>query len=222
LLLDAEGALYELVIERLEKSRLTCLLKNIRHDPPARGVSIRLGLALIKIDRFEWCIEKSCELGADEIVPVLTGRCVARAVEDEKGEARLSGKLKRWQAIAREAAEQCERTAVPPVVRPEPLADFLCGRGGGMEALRYICVERSHAAPLAKALASKIYERDLPDAEGIKAISLLVGPEGGFTDDEIALALKQEWMPVSLGPRILRSETAAIVAMAQVASVLDI
>ena len=223
LLLDGQGLTCELVIDRLEKARVHCLLSGLERSPVLPAVRVRLGLSLIKIDRFEWCIEKLTELGVGQIVPVLTRNCVPRIAQDAKGERRLDGKLSRWQSIAREASEQCERVTVPPVVKPEPFDDFLSrSSGGGIKELRFICVERISAAPLAKALALEISRCDLSGMAGIDSISLLVGPEGGFTDFEIAGACEQEWVPVTLGRRILRSETAAIVAMAQVASVLDI
>lgn len=223
LLLDGEGRIYELLIDRLEKSRVYCLLKNVLPGPAQRSLPVRLGIALIKTDRLEWCIEKLTELGVTEIVPVLTRHCVARVSHDAKGEGRQALKLVRWQAIAREAAEQCERATIPPVVKPQDLAYFLSHpSSGGRNELRFICVERLSASPLAKALSFEISNGDLSAMAGIDSISLLVGPEGGFTASEITCAQEQGWMPVTLGPRILRSETAAIAAMSQVASILDI
>jgi 16S rRNA (uracil1498-N3)-methyltransferase len=223
LLLDGQGRAYELVIERMEKTCALCLLENISPLAERARARVRLVLSLIKVDRFEWCIEKATELGVDEIVPVFAHYSVARSSRDAKGEGRLLGKLVRWQSIAREAAEQSERATIPQVVRPRALAEFLDGpTSGGATDLHFICVERLQAAPLAKALAAGISTGDLSGIGGINSISLLIGPEGGFTDVEIATAQEQAWVPVTLGPRILRSETAAIVAMSQVASVLDI
>ncbi len=224
-LLDGLGGIYEFQIEGVEKSRVLCVLENVLPRPPQCPLSIVVGMALIKPDRFEWCIEKLTELGVSEIQPISSKHCVIKlnTAGDAKGENKQSSKLSRWNSIAREAAEQCERATIPPVVKSQSFIDFLSRpKDGGTIDLRFICCERLKAAPLVKALESSISKRDPIDSRASRSIYLLVGPEGGFSPEEIESAVQRGWQPVSLGPRILRSETAAIAAMSQVASVLDI
>jgi 16S rRNA (uracil1498-N3)-methyltransferase len=151
--------------------------------------------ALIKKDRFDWIAEKACELGISHFVPVLTSRCVV----DKAKEDRL-----RTHMI--EAAEQCERTALPTIAPLTKLAALLSAWPDN-RAL-YFCNERG-GQPFVGALSGK---KGLAKA-GPAAI--LIGPEGGFTDEEIAMIAKHpKAVAVSLGPRILRADTAAIAAIA--------
>jgi 16S rRNA (uracil1498-N3)-methyltransferase len=200
-----------------------CLLSKISASVVAGHYKVNVALALIKQDRFEWCLEKLTEIGVNEITPVQTRHCVARLSAADQGDERIAAKLARWQAITKEAAEQSERATIPPVVKPQKLDDYLQrSTSGGTDLWRFICAERSDAAPLVKALTGKISSGDLSGGDRDKTICLLIGPEGGFAPEEISAAISQGCLPVTLGSRILRSETAAIVAMSQVASVLDI
>ena len=143
--------------------------------------------ALIKKDRFDWIAEKSCELGIGRFVPILTNRCVA----DKLKEDRL-----RSQMI--EAAEQCERTALPQIAPLVKLDALL--KSWPAERTLYFCDERG-GAPFGGAIKS-----------GPAAI--LIGPEGGFTEQENAMIRAHtSTVAVSLGPRILRAETAAVAAI---------
>jgi 16S rRNA (uracil1498-N3)-methyltransferase len=153
-----------------------------------------LVFALIKRPRLEWLVEKATELGAAALVPVLTQRTVADTVNP----ARLS-------AIAREAAEQCERLSVPELRAPQPLAALLATWPGERRLIH--CDETGRAPPVAAAMAS------LEPGP----VAVLVGPEGGFAESELdALGKLPNLTSVGLGPRVLRSETAALAALAVV------
>jgi 16S rRNA (uracil1498-N3)-methyltransferase len=163
------------------------------------AVRITLCAALIKFDRLEWMIEKITELGVERIQPV-------EAARSEKGLLQASAKrAERWARIARESAEQSRRLRAPEILPAVRLDACL------MEAAvaRYR-LEEGAAPPLARLLA------EAPEAGG--EVRLLVGPEGGWTDEERQAAARAGWLPASLGPRVLRSETAAIAAVAVVAS----
>lgn len=157
-----------------------------RSRAPAAEPDITLILACLKREPMDWAVEKATELGAARIIPVLTRRTVATHANAE----RLS-------AIARAAAEQCERLSVPELPPARPLSAVLDGwRGGRVLA----AAERADAPPILRA---------------IPAAAVLVGPEGGFDGAELDdLARRPFVTAVSLGPRILRAETAAVAALA--------
>lgn len=141
--------------------------------------------ALIKKDRFDWIAEKACELGVACFVPLLTARCVVDKVKEDRLAAHMI-----------EAAEQCERTALPGIAPLTKLAELL--KNWPAERTLYFCDERGG-------------DRFAPDA-GPAAI--LIGPEGGFTDNEnAAIRAHPAAKAVSLGPRILRADTAAVAAL---------
>jgi 16S rRNA (uracil1498-N3)-methyltransferase len=158
-------------------------------------VSITLCVSLIKFDRFEWIVEKATELGVDRVLPV-------EAARSEKGLFDASRKRgDRWARIARESSQQSRRVRIPeilPAVRFERCLEQTA-------AHRYF-LDESLAPPLL---------REIP-AERSDSVALLIGPEGGWTDSERQLALTACWQPVSLGPLILRAETAACAALALV------
>jgi 16S rRNA (uracil1498-N3)-methyltransferase len=145
--------------------------------------------ALIKKDRLDWITEKSCELGISCFVPLLTSRCVADKVKEDR---------MRLQMI--EAAEQCERTALPTIAPLTKLDALL--KVWPNDRILFYCNERG----------GEHFEDTIGQHGGKSAI--LIGPEGGFTDSEIAaLEAHPSAIAVSLGPRILRAETAAITAI---------
>lgn len=143
--------------------------------------------ALIKKDRFDWVAEKACELGVARFVPVLTARCVVDKVKEDRLRAHMI-----------EAAEQCERTALPEIAALARLDALV--KNWPPERTLYFCDERG-GEPFLDAI------RTGPGA-------ILIGPEGGFTDDEnTAIRAHPNARPVSLGPRILRADTAAVAAI---------
>jgi 16S rRNA (uracil1498-N3)-methyltransferase len=143
--------------------------------------------ALIKKDRFDWIAEKACELGAARFVPLLTARCVVDKLKEDRLRAQMI-----------EAAEQCERTALPEIA-PLTKVDALLKNWPAGRKL-YFCDERG-GAPFGTVIE-----------QGPGAI--IIGPEGGFTDDEnAAIRANPAAVAVSLGPRILRADTAAVAAL---------
>lgn len=158
---------------------------------------ITLALALIKSDRFELAVQKATELGVSAIVPVETERCVVSLPAD-----RAQSRVERWQRIATEALEQCERADHVAIHMPVPFDDLIRQRD---ESLDLIAAERTGQSGLAGHLLRR------PDR-----VRILIGPEGGFTPDEIDAAESKGWSRVTLGETILRSETAAIASVAMI------
>jgi 16S rRNA (uracil1498-N3)-methyltransferase len=151
--------------------------------------------ALLKRARTDLVVEKATELGATRIVPTITARTQASRVNTE-----------RLATIAREAAEQCERLTLPDVTEPQSLSDILDKWPVSRRLI--VADEAGGGKPIVEALG---------DDSGFRAVTwaLLIGPEGGFDSDELDRLRKLPFVtPVSLGPRILRAETAAVAALA--------
>lgn len=162
-----------------------------RLRPREAAPDLWLCQALVKKDRLDWIAEKSCELGVARFVPVLTRRCVADKLKEDRLRAQMI-----------EAAEQCERTALPEIAALVRLDELLHNWPSDRALL--FCDERG-GTPIAQALQS--------GKQGKAAI--LIGPEGGFSDTEnAAIRALPQAVPVSLGPRILRADTAAVAAIA--------
>jgi 16S rRNA (uracil1498-N3)-methyltransferase len=165
------------------------------------NVAITMLLAIFKFDRFEWAVEKCTELGASRIVPVISKRSDTHLVQ-------AAGKrVERWQRIAREAAQQSRGVGPPEISAPAKLKEVL-----GLEAsVRIVLSEVETGTTVAEALEG---------AEARGAIVLAVGPEGGWTNDELKMFAEAGWKAASLGATILRAETAAVAALAIASSAI--
>ena len=162
----------------------------------ARGeplTKIVLYQALVKADKFEWVLQKGTEVGVDEFVPVAT----TRAIADHAGK----NKIARWQQILTEAAEQVGRGKIPSLGAIQTL-DAALQAAQTRKGAKFILWENETASDLKRALEDS-------DAQ---QYHLFVGPEGGFTQEEISAAQGFGVTSISLGPRILRTETAGLVA----------
>uniref|UniRef100_Q02AG8 Ribosomal RNA small subunit methyltransferase E n=1 Tax=Solibacter usitatus (strain Ellin6076) TaxID=234267 RepID=Q02AG8_SOLUE len=163
--------------------------------PVPMPVRITLCAAIVKFDRFEWMIEKATELGVERILPV-------EATRTERGLFEASRKRsERWTRIARESSQQSRRVQIPEILPAVRLEECLKETAEH----RYF-LDEGAAPPLV---------REIP-AERSDTVALLIGPEGGWTEAERGLAVSAGWCPVSLGPLVLRAETAAAAAIAVV------
>jgi len=192
------GQLYE-----ISDNRSACLaeiaavgdrevLFRVRAPLPSEAprTDLRLYAALIKFDRFEWLVEKATELGVSVIAPVDAGR-------SEKGLLAAAGKrVGRWRRIARESSQQARRLRLPDVMEPGRLSAALADRSSG------------------RLFLDEAGGRPLLEAAWHPETAFAVGPEGGWTDAERAAFLEAGWEGVTLGPAVLRGETAAIAAVA--------
>lgn len=160
---------------------------------------VTLLLSIFKFDRMEWAIEKCTELGVAGIVPV-----ISRRTEPHLASA-AAKRVERWQRIVQQASEQARRSFVPEIAAPATLIDALKIN----DELAIVLSENEKDVAL----------RDLL-AESTNSLALAVGPEGGWTEDELVLFTKADWKSASLGTTILRAETAAIAATAIVLSQL--
>jgi 16S rRNA (uracil1498-N3)-methyltransferase len=165
--------------------------------PQSAGRAVVLLLSIFKFDRMEWAIEKSTELGVSRIIPVAARRSDAHLV------AAAEKRVERWQRIALQASEQARRTSPPEISAPLPLKQAI-----RLDSpVKIMLAETEQITSLSQVLESA-------DSEG--EIALAIGPEGGWTEDEIRAFNEAAWQQVSLGRNILRAETAAIAALAVV------
>jgi 16S rRNA (uracil1498-N3)-methyltransferase len=186
-LLAFDGLSGEWLARISEAAKKRMVLSVERKTREAESIpDVWLAFAPVKRAQTDWLVEKATELGAARLVPVMTHRTVAERV-----------RLDRLESIAIEAAEQCGRTRVPEIVEPMKLARFI----EELDPARNLYfADETGGEPLVSALR-----------EGPAAI--LVGPEGGFTDEERAFVRGSRASAISLGPRILRAETAALAAL---------
>jgi 16S rRNA (uracil1498-N3)-methyltransferase len=181
------------------------LIAELEADP---ALPVTLVMAVYKFDHMEWAIEKATELGVAAIAPV-----IARRTEKHLAEA-AAKRAERWRRIAHEAAKQSRRSDVPLIYEPTPLAARV---RAASEATRIVLAEQERTTTLRHALDEAM---DAAGAE-MPTLELAIGPEGGWAPSEEALFDANGWRAASLGPRILRAETAALAALAVVASYLE-
>lgn len=188
------------------------LIAEVEADP---ALPITLVMSVFKFDRMEWAIEKATELGVAAVAPV-----IARRTEKHLAQA-AEKRAERWRRIAHEAAQQARRSDVPLIHAPAPLAERVRAASaatGLASGSRFIVLaEQERTTTLRLALDEAIVgaQSEMPTLE------IAIGPEGGWAPDEEALFDANGWRAASLGPRILRAETAAIAALAVVASCLE-
>lgn len=194
LLLDGAGAVCRCRLLAVGRREATAQVLE-RWRETEQLLPLRLLQGVPKGERMELVLQKGTELGVTAFTPVFTGRSVPRP----RGGGE-DGRLERWQRIVREAARQCRRPLLPEVAPPQTLEAALVGV---REELRLLLWEEE-SRPLG-AVLSATPPRD---------VALLVGPEGGFSAEEAALAMRHGFLPVGLGPRILRSETAGFAVAA--------
>ena len=195
-LCDGKGSDFEVEIKELEKDYiLTSIISSMssRSEPP---IDITLFQGIPKYDKMDFIIQKSVELGVNRIVPVITDRTIVKIANISDTE----NKRVRWQKIALEAAKQCNRGVIPSVEVPMNFDS----------ALKLAKESQLSIIPYEKEMQKRIKDYI---SEGIKSLAIMIGPEGGFSEDEIIKATLNTIKPITLGPRILRTETAGIVVI---------
>jgi len=196
---DEEGTEYRARITKAAGRRVYVKILDRREpavEPPLRVALIQ---GVPKGDKIELIIQKAAELGVWSICPVITERTVARVPPE-----RRRSRLRRWQAIAREAARQCGRVHTPLIAEIAALDELWEGLKG--EVYKLIFRE-------GEGRGLKAYLRENAPPSSHAPVYLFVGPEGGFSSREVAAGITAGAVPVSLGPRILRTETAGLVAL---------
>jgi len=210
-------AVLELVDFDKETIQAKCVSEIEKIKPAELAVNITLAECLPKQNKFDAIVEKATELGVENIEPLISARTIARP-----GTFRVKSKLERWARVAKEAAEQCGRDTLPNFGTIRELADWLKeissavghfndkNKFDGKGALLIFCNETENNVPLQKIL------RDYKNCDCTREIIILIGPEGGFTEKEIESIISAGGVSVTLGKTILKTDTAAISAIASV------
>lgn len=194
-----DGKEYRCGIEAFGENEVICTLRFIKEDGLELPARVTLFQGLPKADKMEFIVQKMVELGVYRIVPVATKRAVVKL--DEK---KAKAKVARWQAIAEAAAKQSKRRIVPEVGDVCTMKEALA-RTTAMD-MKLIPYELSEGM----ARTRELIEKAAPGRE----IAIFIGPEGGFEEEEVSMAKEAGFVPITLGKRILRTETAGLTVMA--------
>jgi len=195
---DDEGSVARMEMTAFREDAVTLVLKERLAANTESPLELVLAQCLLKADKMDYVVQKAVELGVTEIVPVKSHNCVVR-YDAKKAAARQA----RWQKIAEEAAKQCGRTALTEVAPITDLSSLLKENSGMEDTEIVFCYENEDETTVKSCLQA---------AKG-KRLILLIGPEGGFTLDEAQAVQEAGGRAVTLGPRILRAETAAVAAV---------
>lgn len=189
---DGTGNEYECRVAKADKRFVTLEIQQTLTDAVDSPLQLTLAQALVKGDKFDLIVQKATELGVTRIVPLITEHSDIR-----KAEERAEQKLTRWRRIALEAVKQCGRRILPELNEPQGFSDF-CATD--QSELRWLLAERGG--------------QTLPRTfQAVTSLTVAVGPEGGWSANELTLAQHHQFTLIQVGPRVLRTETAAIVAM---------
>lgn len=198
LIVDDENQVARMKMTGFREDAVTLTLTERVAADTESPIDLVLAQCLLKADKMDMVVQKAVELGAVGIVPVRSQNCVVR-YDEKKAQARVT----RWQKIADEAAKQCGRTALLTVEPVQGLQEFLAKEAARADSDLVFCYENESE----QAVREKLQE------SSAKRIVLLIGAEGGFTLEEAGQIKAAGGMSVTLGPRILRAETAALAAM---------
>jgi len=200
-LADGAGYEYEAELVQVDRKGVTAVVHHKRPITTEPTAQLTLYQSLLKRDNFEWVLQKGTEIGVSRFVPLLSERTVARPPK----------KLARWQRIVTEAAEQSGRGCIPKISPAIKLTDVLANWQSDQPGLMpWVAAD---SVVIGSVLAN------MPTS--ISSVAVFIGPEGGWTDDEVANGRSVGLIPLTLGKRILRAETAAIVAATLVMQQLD-
>jgi 16S rRNA (uracil1498-N3)-methyltransferase len=209
-LFDGRGGRFEGVIERVDPDGTVIgkLTATLRPDDLRTPVKLHLYLGLLKSSHWDYALEKNTELGVTSIIPLLTPRTVVLLHEVERAQA----KQDRWSRIVMAASKQCGRAILPVVREPMQFRDAV--RACKDKGLILLAWEGMRAALAADNLRQALSQANQKRGDSSIDVHLFIGPEGGFSEEEVDLAEAEGAVVFGMGPRILRAETAAAAAVA--------
>lgn len=191
ILFNGNGGEYPSEIVQSTKKTATIRVKSERQRPNSSPLQSELGIGISKGDRFDWVVQKATELGVSDIHPLITERS-----EIKLSQERALKKMASWQQIIISACEQCQRNTLPNLHAPVNLQEFTANSEAEQ---KFVLHHRT--------------DRSLASIAPPSSVSLLIGPEGGLSDSEIAEAEKNQFSSLRVGPRVLRTETAPLAAL---------
>ena len=192
---DGNGRVVSGCITHLQNDKVTVSLEQSKFNIGEPGIFLTLAQGVPKGSHFDWVVEKGTEIGVSAFQPILTERCIIDP----------AGRLERWRSKAFAAMKQSGRSRCPEILAPCSLEQFLNSRQDEQVFI-------AHESETARISNEQQYTLDR------KACALMIGPEGGFTEKEYTISTDKGAIPISLGPRRLRSETAALVGIVQILS----
>jgi 16S rRNA (uracil1498-N3)-methyltransferase len=204
---DGQGKDCYCIIDRVSENEIIALVQTVKDTGTELGTRITLFQGLPKSDKMELIIQKAVELGVYEIVPVITKRVIVK-LDDKKKEEK---KLERWQAIAEGAAKQSGRGIIPII---KPVQTYA-------QAIAYAKTFDKNVIPYENAKGMQNTREIMSGLSKHRTVGVFIGPEGGFEETEIDSAKQAGIDPITLGKRILRTETAGLAVLAMMVLVLD-
>ncbi|MCP5128259.1 MAG: 16S rRNA (uracil(1498)-N(3))-methyltransferase [Pseudomonadales bacterium] len=192
ILFDGRGGQYPATIHALDRNSVVASLGDFDATERESGLRLQLGIALPRGERMDWVIQKATELGVSSIALLVSERTEVR-LKDEREQK----KLRHWQQVAISACEQCGRNLLPQILPPQSLAQWVNAAQADVRLVLH---------PLA--------DNTNPGSGRPASVALLVGPEGGLSPAEVDAAVQSGFSSLQLGPRILRTETAPLAAIA--------
>lgn len=194
ILFNGAGGEYTGVIDAISKKSVAVKLTAFNLENRQSTLQLELAIGVSRGDRMDWVLQKATELGVSKITPLITER-----TEVKLGGERADKKLGHWQQTIVSACEQCQRNLLPELSEPVLLSEWMASCKA---ELKFVLHHRDN--------------QGLPQDKTTSSIALLVGPEGGLSDAEIAQAIALQFSPLTLGPRVLRTETAPVAAISLV------
>lgn len=191
---NGEGGEHAAIVAEIDKKRVLIEVGEFNSRNTESPLTLCLAQGISRGEKMDYTIQKAVELGVSQVVPLLTERCTVKL----DAEKRLK-RLQHWQAIAVSACEQSGRNKIPEILTPQTLQQWLPTSKADLSLV------------LTPTAPQKLHE--ITTGSAINRVILLIGPEGGLTELEIDQAIKQGFLPLNLGPRILRTETAAVAAL---------
>lgn len=194
ILFNGEGGEYSAEIAAVHKKHVDVSVKDFSPENRQSHLQLELAIGVSRGERMDWVLQKATELGVTKITPLMTDR-----TEVKLGGERADKKMEHWQQILISACEQCQRNLLPELSEPRNFSEWIdeCNA-----ELKFVLHHRDN--------------KGLPQNKSTQSVALLIGPEGGLDDDEIAQAITQKFSPLTLGPRVLRTETAPVAAISLV------
>jgi 16S rRNA (uracil1498-N3)-methyltransferase len=192
-LFNGRGGEYRSVIEKIHKRNIICQIEEFNSNEVESPLELYLAQGISRGEKMDYVIQKAVELGVKKIIPLLTERCTIKLDED-----RSAKRFQHWQSIIISACEQSGRNYLPELLPPMTLENS------------FYSIQADHRFVLAPTVSGKLKETGI---QSTQRVIVLIGPEGGLSEREISQACQQGFLPLNLGPRILRTETAAVAAI---------